>query len=147
MEADPAGWPRHRENREFGYHFFQTWKTQEILAQHRDNLDNMGNFPISLKIMYFIGNYPFTDQKIVGNSFQPIGAIMTGNPIHQSLIFERCSRPYWSVVIYYEPRISQYSLICHQLVYPTFFLALLCSASFYKLLSCSYFSHTFMSGS
>ena len=26
-----AGWPRHRENREFGYYFFQTGKTQGIL--------------------------------------------------------------------------------------------------------------------
>ena len=25
-----AGWPRHRENREFGHQFFQTGKTQGI---------------------------------------------------------------------------------------------------------------------
>ena len=31
------GWPRHRENREFGSYFFQTGKTQGILLQHRES--------------------------------------------------------------------------------------------------------------
>ena len=31
-----AGWPQHRENREFGCQFFQTGKTQGIWLQHRE---------------------------------------------------------------------------------------------------------------
>ena len=31
-----AGWPRRRENREFGSYFFQTGKTQGILLWHRE---------------------------------------------------------------------------------------------------------------
>ena len=40
-----AGWPRHRENREFGSYFFQTGKTQGNFAltqgkilRHRENI-------------------------------------------------------------------------------------------------------------
>ena len=32
-----TGWPRNRENREFGSYFFQTGKTRGILLQHREN--------------------------------------------------------------------------------------------------------------
>ena len=46
------------------------------------------------------------DQKIVGNSLQPIGVIITGNPIH----VESYNRCYWSVRLDYEARISQFSL-------------------------------------
>ena len=34
---DHAGWPRPRENREFGSYFFQTGKAQGILLQHRES--------------------------------------------------------------------------------------------------------------
>ena len=33
-----SGWPRHRENREFGSYFFQTGKTQGILLWHRGKI-------------------------------------------------------------------------------------------------------------
>ena len=36
------GWPRHRENREFGYYFFQTGKTQGILLWHREKFWDTG---------------------------------------------------------------------------------------------------------
>ena len=42
-----SGWPRHRENREFGSYFFQTGKTQGILLWHRENFWDTG------KIFYF----------------------------------------------------------------------------------------------
>ena len=37
-----SGWPRHRENREFGSYFFQTGKTQGILFSHREKFANTG---------------------------------------------------------------------------------------------------------
>ena len=37
-----SGWPRHRENREFGSHFFQTGKTQGILLWHREKCLDTG---------------------------------------------------------------------------------------------------------
>ena len=37
-----TGWPRHRENREFGSYFFQTGKTQGILFWHREKFVNTG---------------------------------------------------------------------------------------------------------
>ena len=37
-----SGWPRHRENREFGSYFFQTGKTQGILFWHRENFSDTG---------------------------------------------------------------------------------------------------------
>ena len=37
-----AGWPRHRENREFDSYFFQTGKTQGILLSHRENCWDTG---------------------------------------------------------------------------------------------------------
>ena len=37
-----SGWPRHRENREFGSYFFQTGKTQGILLQHRESFWDTG---------------------------------------------------------------------------------------------------------
>ena len=79
QDSISTGWPRYRENREFGHQFFQT----------------QGIFQISLKIKYiFYSKLPF-----------------------------------------------------HPLMYPSFFLAWLCSPSFHKLSSCSCCSHTFMSGS
>ena len=36
------GWPRYRENRDFGSYFFQTWKTQGILFWHREKFANTG---------------------------------------------------------------------------------------------------------
>ena len=37
-----SGWPRHRENREFGSYFFQTGKTQGILLWHREKFWDTG---------------------------------------------------------------------------------------------------------
>ena len=37
-----TGWPRHRENREFGSYFFQTEKTQGILLWHREKFWDTG---------------------------------------------------------------------------------------------------------
>ena len=37
-----TGWPRHRENREFGSYFFQTGKTQGILLWHREKFWDTG---------------------------------------------------------------------------------------------------------
>ena len=37
-----TGWPRHRENREFGSYFFKTGKTQGILFWHREKIANTG---------------------------------------------------------------------------------------------------------
>ena len=37
-----SGWPRHRENREFGSYFFQTGKIQGILLWHREKFWDTG---------------------------------------------------------------------------------------------------------
>ena len=40
--CNDSGWPRHRENREFGSYFFQTGKTQGILLWHREKFWDTG---------------------------------------------------------------------------------------------------------
>ena len=45
-----SGWPRHRENREFGSYFFQTGKTQGILLQHRESFWDTGKIFLTVFI-------------------------------------------------------------------------------------------------
>ena len=56
---DCPGWPRHRENREFGSYFFQTGKTQGILFWHREKFANTGKifalWLLTQKVCLFLG--------------------------------------------------------------------------------------------
>ena len=55
-----TGWPRHRENREFGSYFFQTGKTQGILFWHREkfgNTENIWAVIINIKSMFIFLNF------------------------------------------------------------------------------------------
>ena len=55
-------------------------------------------------------------KKVVGNSLQPIGIIITGKLFTGKLHVESYNRCHWSARLDYEARISQYSLICHNKV-------------------------------
>ena len=48
-----SGWPRHRENREFGSYFFQTGKTQGICQKILKIWFYTGNLPSTRKILKF----------------------------------------------------------------------------------------------
>ena len=56
-----TGWPRHREIREFGSYFSQTWKTQGIWFWHREKFANTGGniwtVIINIKSMFIFLNF------------------------------------------------------------------------------------------